>query len=146
MTATRTETNSLGTIEIPVDRYWGPQTERARRLFRIGQDRFLPGVIRAQGLQKWGAAEANRANELLGQPLGARRPVHPNDHVNRGQSSNDSFPTVMHLAAVEAVERDLRPGLGTLRASLEARAAAWAKHRQGGAHPHDGRGAGHARR
>ncbi len=177
--ATRTETDSLGTIDIPADRYWGPQTERARRLFQIGHDRFLPGVIRAQGLQKWCAAEANRrlgelpddiaaviksaaaevefgtrdadfplpiwqtgsgtqtnmnanevianrANEMLGQPLGSRAPVHPNDHVNRGQSSNDSFPTVMHLAAVEAVERDLKPGLAALRASLEARAAAWA--------------------
>lgn len=180
MTATRTETDSLGTIEIPADRYWGPQTERARRLFQIGHDRFLPGVIRAQGLQKWCAAEANRrlgelpddiaaaiksaaaevefgtrdadfplpiwqtgsgtqtnmnanevianrANEMLGQPLGSRAPVHPNDHVNRGQSSNDSFPTVMHLAAVEAVERDLKPGLAALRASLEARAEAWAR-------------------
>jgi fumarate hydratase class II len=180
MIATRTETDSLGTIEIPADRYWGPQTERARRLFQIGHDRFLPGVIRAQGLQKWCAAEANRrlgelpddiaapikaaaaeveagtrdadfplpiwqtgsgtqtnmnanevianrANEMLGQPLGSRTPVHPNDHVNRGQSSNDSFPTVMHLAAVEAVERDLKPGLAALRASLEARAAAWAR-------------------
>ena len=60
MTATRTETDSLGTIDIPADRYWGPQTERARRLFRIGRDRFAPRVIRAQGLQKWAAAEANR--------------------------------------------------------------------------------------
>jgi fumarate hydratase class II len=179
MTATRIETDSLGSIEIPADRYWGPQTERARRLFRIGRERFPPGVIRAQGLQKWCAAEANRrlgelpeeiaaaikaaaaevesgardadfplpiwqtgsgtqtnmnanevianrANELLGRPLGSRSPVHPNDHVNRGQSSNDSFPTVMHLATVEAVERELNPGLAALRASLEARAAAWA--------------------
>jgi len=179
MTATRIETDSLGSIEIPADRYWGPQTERARRLFRIGRERFPPGVIRAQGLQKWCAAEANRrlgelpeeiaaaikaaaaevesgardadfplpiwqtgsgtqtnmnanevianrANELLGRPLGSRSPVHPNDHVNRGQSSNDSFPTVMHLATVEAVERELSPGLAVLRASLEARAAAWA--------------------
>ncbi len=47
---------------------------------------------------------ANRANEMLGHPLGVRAPVHPNDHVNRGQSSNDSFPTVMHIAAVEAVQ------------------------------------------
>jgi fumarate hydratase class II len=70
---------------------------------------------------------ANRANEMLGKPLGSRAPVHPNDHVNRGQSSNDSFPTVMHLAAVEAVERDLKPGLAALRSSLEARAAAWAR-------------------
>ena len=64
---------------------------------------------------------ANRANELLGGARGAREPVHPNDHVNRGQSSNDSFPTVMHIAAAEAVER-LIPALAMLHASLAARA------------------------
>jgi fumarate hydratase, class II len=151
MSTTRTETDSLGSIEIDADRYWGPQTERARRLFQIGTDRFPPGLIRAVGLQKQAAAIANltlgelaqeiaepiiaaareiaegrmdaefplpvwqtgsgtqtnmnanevianRANELLGRPRGSREPVHPNDHVNRCQSSNDSFPTVMHIA------------------------------------------------
>jgi fumarate hydratase class II len=174
---TRTETDSLGSIEIDAARYWGPQTERARRLFRIGTEQFPPGLIRAVGLQKQAAAEANlqlgelahdiadpivtaareiaegmrddefplpvwqtgsgtqtnmnanevianRANELLGQPRGSRKPVHPNDHVNRGQSSNDSFPTVMHIAAVEAVRR-LIPALHTLHAALAARAAEW---------------------
>lgn len=177
--ATRTETDSLGTIEIPTGRYWGPQTERARALFRIGDARLDPGVIRATGLQKWAAAEANRrlgelpeaiaepikaaaeeiiaglrdedfplpvwqtgsgtqtnmnanevisnrANEMLGQPLGTRTPVHPNDHVNRGQSSNDSFPTVMHLAAVHAVRQRLLPGLAALHAALTAKAADYA--------------------
>ncbi len=177
MVATRTETDSLGSIEIDAARYWGPQTERARRLFRIGTEHFPPGLVRAVGLQKQAAAEANlqlgelprdvaepivaaareiaegnrdeefplpvwqtgsgtqtnmnanevianRANELLGQPRGARAPVHPNDHVNRGQSSNDSFPTAMHIAAVEAVQR-LIPALQTLHASLAARAAQW---------------------
>ncbi|MDR3538964.1 MAG: class II fumarate hydratase [Acetobacteraceae bacterium] len=177
MSETRTETDSLGTIEIDAARYWGPQTERARRLFRIGGEQFSPGLIRAVGLQKWAAAEANhalaelpralaepivaaareiaegrmdaefplpvwhtgsgtqtnmnanevianRANELLGAPRGSRKPVHPNDHVNRGQSSNDSFPTVMHIAAAEAVQR-LLPALATLQHALEARAAAW---------------------
>ncbi|MFN7001280.1 MAG: lyase family protein, partial [Elioraea tepidiphila] len=57
--ATRTETDSLGTIEIPADKLWGPQTERARRLFRIGVERFPPVLIRAVGLQKQAAAEAN---------------------------------------------------------------------------------------
>ena len=57
---TRTETDSLGSIEIEADRYWGPQTERARALFRIGDARFDPGVIRATGRQKWASAEANR--------------------------------------------------------------------------------------
>ena len=152
MNRTRTETDSLGSIDIDAERYWGPQTERARRLFRIGTERFPPNLIRAVGLQKQAAAEANlqleeldpdiadpiiaaareiaegrldaefplpvwqtgsgtqtnmnanevianRANELLGRPRGAREPVHPNDHVNRGQSSNDSFPTAMHIAA-----------------------------------------------
>jgi fumarate hydratase class II len=175
---TRTESDSLGTIEIPADKLWGPQTERARRLFRIGVERFPPVLIRAVGLQKQAAAEANlelgelpraiaepiiaaaaeiaanrldeqfplpvwqtgsgtqtnmnanevianRAAQMLGRPLGARDPVHPNDHVNRGQSSNDSFPTVMHIAALEAVEHRLLPALDVLRFTLAARAEAW---------------------
>ncbi|CAH2599469.1 fumarase C [Rhodovastum atsumiense] len=174
---TRTETDSLGSIEIDDDRWWGPQTERARRLFRIGEERFPRGLIRAVGLQKQAAAEANlalgelpeeiarpiaaaaaeiaagrldaefplpvwqtgsgtqtnmnanevianRANAALGQPKGTRRPVHPNDHVNRGQSSNDSFPTAMHIAAAEAVQA-LLPRLETLHHALAIRAAAW---------------------
>ncbi|WP_135467568.1 class II fumarate hydratase [Crenalkalicoccus roseus] len=177
--ATRTETDSLGSIEIPADRYWGPQTERARRLFRIGTERLPPGLIRAVGLHKWACAEANerlgelppeiaraireaaqevaegrrdedfplpvwqtgsgtqtnmnanevianRANELLGAPLGSRKPVHPNDHVNRGQSSNDNFPTIMHIAAAEAVEGRLVPALGRLHAALWKRSEEWA--------------------
>ncbi|MBY0338998.1 MAG: class II fumarate hydratase [Acetobacteraceae bacterium] len=175
---TRTETDSLGTIEIEADRLWGPQTERARRLFAIGTERFPPGLIRAVGLQKWASARANaaigqlprelaepimaaaeeviagqrdadfplpvwqtgsgtqtnmnanevianRANQMLGRPLGSRDPIHPNDHVNRGQSSNDSFPTVMHLAAAQAVEEVLVPALRILAESLEARAVEW---------------------
>jgi fumarate hydratase class II len=176
--ATRSETDSLGTIDIPAERLWGPQTERARRLFRIGSDRFPPGLIRAVGLQKRAAAEANArlgelppdiaaaiaqaaaevaegrhdaefplpvwqtgsgtqtnmnanevianlANRALGKPLGSRSPVHPNDHVNRGQSSNDSFPTVMHIAAAEAVTGRLIPALGRLLASLAQRSREW---------------------
>ena len=175
---TRTETDSLGTIEIDADRYWGPQTERARRLFQIGTERFPPLLIRAVGLQKQASAEANqalgelpeaiaapiaaaaaeiaagrhdrefplpvwqtgsgtqtnmnanevianRANEALGHPRGSRSPIHPNDHVNRGQSSNDSFPTAMHVAAAEAVQHRLVPALRTLQTSLETRARAW---------------------
>jgi len=174
----RTETDSLGTVEIPAERLWGPQTERARHLVAIGAERFPPILLRALGQQKWAAAEANarldelprhltdaiqqaaqeiisgardadfpltiwqtgsgtqtnmnanevianRANQLLGGKLGGRAPVHPNDHVNRGQSSNDSFPTVMHLAAAEAAQRRLKPALETLAASLGARAEAW---------------------
>ena len=174
----RTETDSLGTVEIDATRYWGPQTERARALFRVGTERFSTGLIRALGLQKQAAAEANlalgelpralaapiitasrelaegkldnefplpvwqtgsgtqtnmnanevianRANEMLGQPLGSRNPVHPNDHVNRGQSSNDSFPTVMHVAAAEAVQFLVIPGLTTLAEALTRRAKQW---------------------
>ena len=177
--ATRTETDSLGTIEIPANRYWGPQTERARQLFRIGDQRFPAVLIRAVGLHKIACAEANeelgelpaelagpirqaaqeiadgsrddefplpiwqtgsgtqtnmnanevianRANELLGQARGSRTPVHPNDHVNRSQSSNDNFPTIMHIAAAEVVERRLIPALGMLHAALARRAAEWA--------------------
>src|SRR5512134_2939536 len=69
---------------------------------------------------------ANRANELLGAPLGAKSPVHPNDHVNLGQSSNDSFPTAMHIAAVAEIHERLLPGLGRLHAALAAKAAAFA--------------------
>ena len=67
---------------------------------------------------------ANRANEMLGQPRGTHKPVHPNDHVNRGQSSNDSFPTVMHIAAARSVEK-LIPALATLRTALTAKAEAY---------------------
>ncbi len=176
---TRQETDSLGSVEIDADRYWGPQTERARRLFQIGSERFPPSLIRAVGLQKQASAEANqalgelapdiagpiataaaevaegrhdqefplpvwqtgsgtqtnmnanevianRANEMLGRPRGGRSPVHPNDHVNRGQSSNDSFPTVMHVVAAEALHHKLIPALRTLHDSLAARAAEWA--------------------
>ncbi len=175
---TRNETDSLGSIDIDSARSWGPQTERARRLFRIGTERFPPGLIRAVGLQKQASAEANEAlgeltsdvarpiaaaaariaagqlddefplpvwqtgsgtqtnmnaneviaslaNESLGQPRGARAPIHPNDHVNRGQSSNDSFPTAMHVAAAEAVIHRLSPALRTLHTSLAARAIEW---------------------
>jgi fumarate hydratase class II len=174
----RTETDSLGSVEIPDDRLWGPQTERARQLFRIGVEKFSPGLIRAVGLQKWAAARANaalgllpmqlaeaiaaaadeivagardddfplpiwqtgsgtqtnmnanevianRANQMLGAGLGVRVPVHPNDHVNLGQSSNDSFPAVMHIAAAEAVTVRLLPALEVLRLALAARAEEW---------------------
>lgn len=69
---------------------------------------------------------ANRANELLGQPLGTKSPVHPNDHVNRGQSSNDTFPTVMHIVTVLELKQRLLPALAGLHAQLAAKATAWA--------------------
>ena len=69
---------------------------------------------------------ANRANEMLGAARGAKHPVHPNDHVNRGQSSNDSFPTAMHLAAVEEIHRRLLPALRHLHATLAGKAREFA--------------------
>ena len=173
----RVETDQLGSIEIAESCAWGPQTERARRLFRIGTERFPSIMLRAVGLQKRAAAQANaelltlpadiaalidavaeriaageldiqfplpvwqtgsgtqtnmNANELIanlanalhGGSIGARHPVHPNDHVNRSQSSNDSFPTMMHIAAVEAVHHFI-PALGTLHAALARRALEW---------------------
>jgi fumarate hydratase class II len=175
---TRTETDSLGSIEIDDAHWWGPQTERARRLFRIGDERFPRGLIRAVGLQKQAAAAANmslgrlperlgraiaeaaaeiaagaldqefplpvwqtgsgtatnmnanevianRANVALGSCKGARAPVHPNDHVNLSQSSNDSFPTMMHIAAAEAAVA-LASHLAVLHRALAAREAEWA--------------------
>src|SRR5580704_17101830 len=150
--STRSETDSFGPIDVPADRYWGAQTERSRRNFRIGQDRMPMPIVHALGIVKLASAEtnrelglldrrrvgvivraarevvegklddhfplvvwqtgsgtqtnmnlneviANRANELLGGKLGAKAPVHPNDHVNMSQSSNDSFPTAKHIAA-----------------------------------------------
>src|SRR3978361_1985911 len=157
--STRSETDSFGPIDVPADRYWGAQTERSRRNFRIGRDRMPMPVVHALGIVKLASAEtnhelglldqrraraiiraarevidgklddhfplvvwqtgsgkptnmnpqggnANRANELLGGELGAKKPVHPNDHVNMSQSSNDSFPTAMHIAAAERITAD----------------------------------------
>jgi len=179
MTATRTETDSLGPIEVPANRYWGAQTERSRRNFPIGGERMPDALVRAFGLQKQAAALANkefglieprladaivqaaeevasgrlldhfplvvwqtgsgtqtnmnanevianRANELLGAPLGSKKPVHPNDHVNLSQSSNDSFPTVMHVATAILSRDLLEPALARLEKALADKAAAFA--------------------
>jgi fumarate hydratase, class II len=178
--STRTETDSFGPIEVPADRYWGAQTERSRRNFRIGHDRMPMPVIRALGIVKLAAAEtnrelglldqrraraivraarevidgklddhfplvvwqtgsgtqtnmnlneviANRANELLGGKLGAKQPVHPNDHVNMSQSSNDSFPTAMHIAAAIGIVADLVPALSQLHRALRQKEKAFAR-------------------
>ncbi|MBL8688371.1 MAG: class II fumarate hydratase [Rhodospirillaceae bacterium] len=179
MTATRTETDSLGPIEVPADRYWGAQTERSRRNFPIGGERMPDVLVRAFGLQKQAAALANkqlglleprladaiasaaeevasarlldhfplvvwqtgsgtqtnmnanevianRANELRGAPLGSKKPVHPNDHVNLSQSSNDSFPTVMHVATAILSRDLLEPALARLEKALSDKAATFA--------------------
>src|SRR3984893_10969812 len=177
--STRIETDSFGPIEVPADRYWGAQTERSRRNFRIGHDRMPIDIIRALGIVKLAAAEtnrglglldqrraraivraarevidgkfddhfplvvwqtgsgtqtnmnlneviANRANELLGGKLGAKQPVHPNDHVNMSQSSNDSFPTAMHIAAAMGIVGDLIPALSELHLALRKKEKAFA--------------------
>jgi fumarate hydratase class II len=177
---TRTETDSLGPIQVPADRYWGAQTQRALEHFRIGGEPMPRALLHAYGLLKQAAAEVNgrlgelprevadliaraarevrdgslddhfpltiwqsgsgtqthmnvneviagRANELAGRPRGDRQPVHPNDHVNRGQSTNDTFPTAMHVSAALALERELLPSLERLAATLDAKASRFAQ-------------------
>jgi fumarate hydratase class II len=177
----RTETDSFGPIEVPDHCLWGAQTERSRQNFKIGGHRFSREMIRALGVVKLCAAEANielgeldklgnaerqallaaarevidgrhdehfplvvwqtgsgtqtnmnanevisnRAIQRLGGKLGSKTPIHPNDHVNRSQSSNDVFPTAMHVAAAEAVQHRLLPALAALAAEFEGKARAW---------------------
>ncbi len=179
MTETRTETDSMGPIEVPADKLWGAQTERSRHNFTIGAERMPTEIVRALGLQKLAAARANmalgaldpkigtaiaqaaqevadgklddhfplvvwqtgsgtqsnmnaneviaaRANEILGGKRGDKQPVHPNDQVNLGQSSNDSFPAVMHIAVATATEHRLLPALRGLHDALAAKAKTFA--------------------
>ncbi len=176
---TRVETDTMGPIEVPADRYWGAQTQRSLTHFRIGSDRFPREMIRALGILKkacalvnrdlgllpeekvraivqatdeviagtlddhfplvvWQTGSgtqtnmnaneviANRAIELLGGQLGSKRPVHPNDDVNKSQSSNDTFPTAMHIAAVEQLRGRLLPAVRRLRDTLDQKARAFA--------------------
>jgi len=177
MQAFRTESDSMGNVEVPADKYWGAQTQRSIQHFPIGVDRFKwPfAMIRALGILKKSAALANlelgelapdianaisqaaqevidgklnaqfplvvfqtgsgtqsnmnanevisnRAIEILGGQLGSKKPVHPNDHVNRGQSSNDTFPTAMHIAVVDELYQRLFPNLKILRDTLADKA------------------------
>jgi fumarate hydratase class II len=177
---TRTETDSMGAIEVPADRYWGAQTQRSLEHFDIGGERFPRAMIRALGLVKKACAAvnrelgllpgeraqaisaaadeviagaldehfplviwqtgsgtqtnmnaneviANRAIERLGGRMGSKRPVHPNDDVNRSQSSNDVFPTAMHVAAVEEIVGRLLPAVARLRETLGRKAQAFAE-------------------
>jgi fumarate hydratase, class II len=179
VTATRTETDSMGPIEVPADRYWGAQTARSLVHFSIGFDTMPRSMIRAMGILKDGAAQtnaelgaldpkladlisraalevtegtlddsfplrvwqtgsgtqtnmnaneviANRAIELAGGVLGSKTPVHPNDHVNMSQSSNDTFPTAMHIAAVEQITHVLLPSVRALRQALAEKVEAFA--------------------
>ena len=178
--STRIESDSMGTVEVASDRYWGAQTQRSLGNFDIGRDTFVWGrpMIRALGVLKKAAAEANaelgqlpselaelivaagdeviagtlddhfplvvfqtgsgtqsnmnanevisnRAIELAGGELGSKKPVHPNDHVNRGQSSNDTFPTAMHIAVVCELNERLYAPVTELRDVLAAKASAY---------------------
>ncbi|MEM1150207.1 MAG: class II fumarate hydratase [Pseudomonadota bacterium] len=179
MTATRTETDSFGPLEVPANRYWGAQTQRSIGNFPIGWERQPIALVRALGVVKQAAAEANmalgnldpklgraiseaasevvageldehfplvvwqtgsgtqsnmnanevianRAIEILGGVLGSKDPVHPNDHVNRAQSSNDTFPTAMHIAAAMTAQAVLIPALQKLQGALKDKADAFA--------------------
>ena len=175
---TRTETDSLGPIEVPADAYWGAQTERSLENFPFGARERMPiEIVHALALVKQAAARVNRrhgleaekadaieaaaaevvegklddqfplviwqtgsgtqsnmnvnevvagrANEMLTGTRGGKAPVHPNDDVNRGQSSNDSFPTALHIACSIAVRRRLIPAVERLHAALDAKATEW---------------------
>jgi fumarate hydratase class II len=179
----RSESDSLGPIQVPQEALWGAQTQRSKENFRIGGQTFPRAMIRALGIVKKCAALANlelgelsmlgkreqkallqasdeviagdhdahfplvvwqtgsgtqsnmnanevisnRAIQILGGELGSKKPIHPNDHVNRGQSSNDAFPTAMHVAAGEQSMGRLLPALEGLRAELDRKARAWKK-------------------
>ena len=171
----RQESDSMGVVEVPADKYFGAQTMRSLNNFRIGGEKMPREVILAFGVLKKAAALtnhaldnlpkdvcdlivqaadeviagklddhfplvvwqtgsgtqsnmnvneviSNRAIELSGGQMGSKAPVHPNDHVNRSQSSNDTFPTAMHIAAVTAIEDTLLPKVNTLRDTLAAKA------------------------
>jgi len=174
----RHETDSMGGIDVPADRYWGAQTQRSLVHFAIGDDRMPKRLSRAYGCVKKAAALlnaasgrllqwkadaivraadeaiggllddhfplyvwqtgsgtqsnmnvnevlANRAIQLLGGEIGSKSPVHPNDDVNMAQSSNDTFPTAMHIAAVLELEEHLLPHAEALAAAIEVKAKEW---------------------
>lgn len=167
----RKETDSMGAVEVPADKYYGAQTARSLKNFNIGNDLMPKEVVRAFGILKKAAAQvnaelgklegglaeaiaqaadevatgkldahfplkvwqtgsgtqtnmnaneviSNRAIELKGGTLGSKNPIHPNDHVNMSQSSNDTYPTVMHIAAVESLVHHLLPALEELKIAL----------------------------
>jgi fumarate hydratase, class II len=174
MTATRTETDSFGPLEVPAHKYWGAQTQRSVINFPIGWERQPVAIVRALAVIKKACAEvnvaqgdldpalgaaieaaaqevidgrfddhfplvvwqtgsgtqsnmnaneviSNRAIEMLGGVIGSKKPIHPNDHVNMGQSSNDTFPTAMHVAIAMSARDVLLPGLEKLHRALAAK-------------------------
>ena len=180
MSDVRIESDTMGTIEVPADRYWGAQTQRSLENFKIGDERMPRPVLRAMGIVKHASATvnqdlgkldggladairqagqqvidgdlddhfplvvwqtgsgtqsnmnaneviSNRAIEILGGERGSKTPVHPNDHVNMSQSSNDVFPGAMAIATAEQTRHHLIPSLEHLLAALEVKAAAWSE-------------------
>jgi fumarate hydratase, class II len=178
MSDVRTETDSLGEVNVPADKLWGAQTQRSLEHFSIGKDLIPPEMITAYALLKKAAANANHAgkrlddrihglivrvcdeilagqhhemfplhvwmtgsgtqfnmnvNEVIsnrccqiaGTALGSKTPVHPNDHVNMSQSSNDTFPSAMYIAAAVNVVRRLNPAVKALHDAVAAKAADW---------------------
>jgi fumarate hydratase class II len=178
MTATRTETDTFGPLQVAADRYWGAQAQRSLGNFKIGWEKQPASIVRALGVVKRAAAEANmalgkldstlgavivraaqeviegklndhfplvvwqtgsgtqsnmnanevisnRAIEMMGGEMGSKKPVHPNDHVNMSQSSNDCFPTAMHIACAEEIHHRLLPALHVLQNALNDKAQAW---------------------
>ncbi len=176
----RTEKDSMGSVKVPNNRYYGAQTQRSLKNFKIGSENFPREFIRAYGIVKKAALKvnassglidtkisksistaidevisgklddhfplviwqtgsgtqtnmnvneviANRAIEILGGTLGSKDPVHPNDHVNMGQSTNDTFPTAINISAVESVVHNLLPKLEALRDGLDSKAKAFSK-------------------
>ena len=167
MSTTRTETDSFGSLEIPVDALWGVQTARSLHFFAIGNQRMPLEIVHALALIKWAAAQVNlqlqlmdaakaqaiadaalqiaegrhddafplsvwqtgsgtqtnmNVNEVIARLASAHISVHPNDDVNRGQSSNDVFPTAMHMAALDQTHARLLPELHALRQELQMKA------------------------
>ena len=178
MADTRTETDSFGPLDVPSEKYWGAQTQRSLGNFKIGTETMPLPLVRALGIVKMSAAQANmkldnlekdigdaivnaagevaegklndhfplvvwqtgsgtqsnmnsnevisnRAIEMLGGTMGSKEPVHPNDHCNRSQSSNDTFPTAMHIAAAEEIVHMLVPSLQQLHNALNDKAEAF---------------------
>ncbi len=179
MSATRTETDTFGPIEVSSDRYWGAQTQRSLGNFKIGWEKQPIPIVRSLGVVKRAAAEtnmalgkldpkigevivaaaqevidgkldahfplvvwqtgsgtqsnmnaneviSNRAIQMLGGVMGSKTPVHPNDHVNMSQSSNDTYPTAMHIACAVEIAYELNPALEHLHAALKTKTEAFA--------------------
>lgn len=174
----RIESDAMGEVSVPADKYYGAQTARSLNYFSIGNDRMPMAVYHAYGIVKEAAAKvhiinddlppeiadviahaarevasgalddhfplfvwqtgsgtqtnmnvneviANRSIQLLGEKIGSKSPIHPNDHVNLGQSSNDSFPTAMHISALLAIDSEVIPALDNLATTIERSAETW---------------------